>query len=278
MFSRVAFLLGTVLLTLTAFAGGELFPIYERYQKAIAAGDADTAKALLSAGKRKQLASKNDQETLAALDVLSPKEELAVHEEVIEDDDGTLIVRARVEENDATGRIQFVREQNRWKILSEMWELGGEPDAPTNVRQPENAQQRDAIRKLREMGFPQPSADFLVMSAVEGNLEAVKLFVAAGYSPDTTEGGAPAIVRAAMYGHAEVVLYLIEAGADVNAVDDVNTTALMRLADKCDATAAVRALLKAGAKTDVKSDGGATAEQLAEWSGCADNVKAITAN
>jgi hypothetical protein len=274
---RVAFILATLLVTLTASADHELFPLYELYQQALADGDAAEAKRFLSEGKRRGLQSKSDDDALAELNVLSPKSGLAVREEVIDGDDATLVVTAKVEENDAVGRIEFVREHNRWKILSEMWDLGGDADAPSNVRQPQNDEERNALRKLRELGFPQPSADFLVMSAVEGNLEAVKLFVAAGYSPDTTEGGAPAIVRAAMYGHPDVVQYLIEAGADVNAVDDVNTTALMRLADKCDATATVRALLRAGAQTDVKSAGGATAAQLAEWAGCAENVKAIGA-
>ena len=280
---RGTLLLGILLVALTALAAGDpvLFPLYASYQKAIADGNAAEAKRFLSEGKLGQLRSKSDAEVLSALDVLSPKEELALRDETIDGEDATLVVRATVDESDATGRIEFVLEHNHWKILSEMWELGGEEEgeapAPTNVRQPDNDQQRKALRKLREMGFPQPSADFLVMSAVEGNLEAVKLFVEAGYSPDTTEGGAPAIVRAAMYSHPEVVLYLIEAGADVNAVDDVNTTALMRIADKCDATATVRALLQAGAKTDIQSAGGSTAAQLAEWSGCTDNVAAINA-
>jgi hypothetical protein len=259
---------------------GELFPIYESYQKAITQGDAAGAKFYLSAGRRAQLSKMSSTAALAEMDVLSPKENLRAHEEVIEGDDATLIVRADVAENDSTGRIQFVKEQGTWKILSEMWDLGGAPEdeGPSEkVRQPENDAQRDALRKLREMGFPHPTANFLVMSAVQGNLEAVKLFVAAGYSPDTKDRESPAIVSAAMFGQPHVVMYLIEAGADVNAVDDVNTTALMRLADKCDQTATIQALLKAGAKTKVKSAGGADAAQLAEWSNCTDNVKAIRA-
>lgn len=271
---RLTFLLGILLLTLTVSAD-QLFPLYEQYQQAIAAGDAAAAKRFLSEGRLKRIAAKSEAEALSDMNVLSPKAGLAARDEIIDGEDATLVVKAKVEDNEATGRIEFVLEHNRWKILSEMWEFGGEEDAPTEVRQPQNDEQRAALRKLRELGFPQPTADFLVMSAVEGNLEAVKLFVAAGYSPDTTEGGAPAIVRAAMYGHPAIVTYLIEAGADVNAVDDVNTTALMRLADKCDATNTVRALVRAGAKTDVKSAGGSTAAQLAGWAGCEENAKAI---
>lgn len=268
-----------LLVTLSASAA-ELFPIYERYLKAIERGDLDAARSFLSSGKAKSLAGKSKDEALAALDVISPKEKLRAHEEIIDGRDATLIVAADVSGNPSTGRIEFAREMSTWKIVSEMWDISGGPEESepmSNVRQPENDRQREAIRKLREMGYASPSSEFLVMSAVEGNLEAVKLFIAAGYSPDTMDQGAPAIVRAAMYGHTEVVNYLLEAGANVNATDDVKTTALMRIASKCDATPTVQKLLDAGAKTELQSAGGSTAAQLAEWAGCADNVKAINA-
>lgn len=256
----------------------ELFPVYQKYQDAITAGDAATAKAQLSKNRAAQLKEMSEREALSEMNVLSPKDNLRVHEEIIDGDDATLIVRADVDGTESTGRIQLVKERGAWKILSEMWELGGDgedPEPGEKVRQPENEQQREALRKLREMGYPSPTADFLVMSAVEGKLEAVKLFVEAGYSPDTKNQGSPAIVNAAMFGNPEVVEYLISVGADVNAVDDVNTTALMRIAEKCEATDTVKALLQAGAKTDIKSAGGVTALQLAEWAKCEDNVAAI---
>jgi hypothetical protein len=278
---RKAALLSTLLLVLPASAA-ELFPIYEKYVKAVDGGDLSAAKALLSAGKLKALSGKSESEALSALSVISPKADIRAHEEILDGDDATLIVGANVAENPSTGRIEFLREKGRWKIVSEMWDLSGapedaEPAPPTSVRQAENDEQREALRELRAMGYPMPEAEFLVMSAVEGKLDAVKLFIKAGYSPDTKSQGSPAIVSAAMFNQPDVVDYLIEAGADVNATDDVNTTALMRIAEKCDATASVRKLLKAGAKTDVKSAGGSTAAQLAEWSGCKENLKAIKA-
>lgn len=259
---------------------GELFPVYAKYQKAIAEGNAAVAKGCLSKSRGAQLDGMSDDEALSQMNVLSPKDNLRAHEEIIDGADATLIVRADVGGSDSTGRIQLVKEKGGWKILSEMWDMGSSPEEsqPGNeVRQPENDRQREAIRKLREIGFPSPTADFLVMSAVQGNLDAVKLFVEAGYSPDTKDQGSPAIVSAAMFGHPEVVLYLIEAGADVNAVDDVSTTAVMRLAEKCDATAAIKALLKAGARVDIKSAGGASALQLAEWSSCEENAALLKA-
>jgi len=264
----------------TALHADELFPIYKSYQQAIAQGDAAGAKFYLSGGRRAELAKKSAADALAAMDVLSPKEDLRLHQEILEGNDATLIVVATVAENESTGRINFVREQGTWKILSEMWDLGGAADdqpAENQVRQPENDAQREALRKLREMGFPEPTGEFMVGSAGGGKLEEVKLFIAAGYSPDMVAGGTPAIVAAASFGQPEVVQYLITAGANVNAVDDVNTTALIRIADKCDQTATIHALLKAGAKTDVKSASGTTAVQIAEWSNCAENVKALRA-
>lgn len=260
-------------------ADGPLFAIYKKYVAAIDDGDLDTAKTFVSSGKLKNLEAMGDDEALSSINVISPKENLRSHKEIIEGDDATLIVRALVAENESTGRIQFAREGGKWKILSEMWDLGGAPDDAPRPPGPQakNDEQRAAIRKLREKGFPEPGPEFLVMSAVTGDLEAVKLFVQAGYSVDSKSQGSPAIVSAAMFGHPDVVLYLIEAGADVNAVDDVNTTALMRIADKCEATDVVKALLEAGTRTDIKSAGGTTAEQLAGFSNCTENAAAIRA-
>jgi hypothetical protein len=263
-------------------ADGPLFPIYKKYVAAIDKGDLAAAKKLVSAGKAKQLDGMSEREALSELNVISPKENLRSHKEIIDGDDATLVVLAIVAENESVGRVEFTNENGKWKILSERWDIGGDPDeaavAPEDVPQPKNDAERAAIRKLREKGYPSPSAEFLVMSAVTGDLEALKLFVEAGYSVDSkSNDGSPAIVSAAMFNHPEVVLYLIKAGADVNAVDGANTTALMRIADKCDATDAVKALLKAGTRTDIKSAGGATALQLAEWSQCDDNAAAIKA-
>lgn len=275
---RPALCLAAVLVT-GALSAAELFPVYQSYQKAVAKGDAAAAKSHLAEARRAVIDGMSEDGALSAMNVLSPKKKLRMHDEIFDGDDATLVVTANVADNDSTGRIQFVRENGSWKILSEMWDIGGKPDDShaTEVRQPENDVQRAAIRKLRANGFPMPTADFLVMTAGQGNLEVVKLFIAAGYSPDTKDRGTPAIVSAASSGHTEVVEFLLASGADVNAVDDVNTSALMRAADKCEATPLIRALLKAGARTDIRSRGDATAAQFAEWSNCTENLEAIRA-
>jgi hypothetical protein len=273
------FRIALVLLLAVGANAAELFPIYENYQKAIAQGDAAGAKFYLSAGRRAELAKKSASDALAAMDVLSPKENLRAHEEIIDGGDATLVVLANVSGNESTGRIQFLKEQGTWKILSEMWDLGGSPDdrSATQVRQPTNDKEREALRKLRELGYPEPTGDFLSGAAVDGNLEVVKLFIAAGYSPDTKAGGMPPIVTAAMFDQPHVVKYLIEAGADVNATDENGNTALIHVSTDCDKTGIVRELMKAGARTDIKSGGGMTAPQLAEATNCTENAKAMRA-
>lgn len=274
--STRAFLFAALLALPLSAGEPELFPVYKKYVAAIEADDLKAAKQYVSSGKRARLDAMKPAEALAAISTISPKEKLRLHREVIDGDDATLIVVANVADNEGAGHIQLVREDGQWKILSELWNIGGEPDdMPSGVRQPANDKERAALRKLRERGFPIPNADFLVMTAGSGDLETLKLFVEAGYSVNTTDAGIPAIVNAASNGHGDVVLYLIEAGADVNAADEVGTTALMRIASKCDQTEAVRALLKAGAKVEGVTAGGANALQLAEWSECTANAEAI---
>ncbi|HEX7829324.1 MAG TPA: ankyrin repeat domain-containing protein [Thermoanaerobaculia bacterium] len=276
---RLACFLGAMLATAASLPAAELFPIYEKYQAAIEADDWPAAKAFLASAKAKELSSKSERDALSAIDVISPKENLRVHKEIIDGDDATLVVLANVMENESVGKIQFIREKKQWKILSELWDLGGsvDDDSPTGVRQPENDSQREALRQLRAMGFPEPTAEFMVMSAVDGNLEAVKLFVQAGYSVDWKDpnNGAAAIVAAATFGHPEIVDWLIDQGADVNATDG-SSTALHHLAEKCEATATIRKLIAKGAKVDLKTNGGVTAKQLAEFSNCTENIKALT--
>jgi hypothetical protein len=276
--ARFALFLVAILAAATLSAA-ELFPVYQSYQKAVAQDDAGAAKSHLAEERREVIARMGNSEALAAMNVLSPKKKLRMHKEIFDGDDATLIVTANVSDNDSTGRIQFVREGSSWKILSELWDLGGSPDDPwpNEVRQPKTDSERKALRALRAKGYPMPTADFLVMTAGQGDAEAVKLFLAAGYSPDTNDRGTPAIVSAASSSHAEVVQLLIDAGADVNAVDEINTTALMRAASTCEATPTIRALLKAGARTDIKSRGDSTALQLAQYSSCAENAAAIEA-
>ncbi len=136
----------------------------------------------------------------------------------------------------------------------------------------------EAISRLKTLGYPKPNGDFFVMSAVQGKLEAVKLFLAAGTPIDfAVSDGRTALVSAVMYGHLEVAAFLVEAGADVNLADSNNATPLFHAAGKCDGVDLVRALLAAGADPAPATRGNTTAVEMAGIMGCGDNEAAIKA-
>ncbi len=91
-----------------------------------------------------------------------------------------------------------------------------------------------ALVKLKERGFVRENAiygeDFIEQVAA-GNLEVVKLFLAAGMSPDTRDvidvRKRNALLMAAEHGHADVVQALVEAGADVGVKDRSGRTPLV---------------------------------------------------
>jgi Ankyrin repeats (3 copies) len=136
----------------------------------------------------------------------------------------------------------------------------------------------EAVERLRELRFPQPSGEFMVMSAVQGNLEALELFLAAGYLIDfAVADGRTALNSAVMYSHIDVALFLIDAGADVNIADANNATPLFNAARNCGASELVGALIEAGADPAPATRGGTTALQMAEIMRCSDNEALILA-
>jgi hypothetical protein len=134
----------------------------------------------------------------------------------------------------------------------------------------------EAIEQLKQLGFPNPSGEFLVMSAVQGKTEAVKLFLAAGFPIDfAVNDGRTALSSAIMYRHVDLALFLVEAGADVNLADGNNATPLFHAAGNCAATELVRALIAAGADPAPATRGGMTAAGMAGVMSCAENQEII---
>ena len=134
----------------------------------------------------------------------------------------------------------------------------------------------EALRRLEELGYSSPSGDYMVMSAVQGKMEALELFLAAGYPIDTdVDGGRTALGSAIMYRHLDVAMYLIEAGADVNIADANNATPLFHAAGNCEAAEVVQALIDAGADPTPATRGDTTALQMAEIMSCTENQKII---
>jgi len=255
---------------------------YVEYITAVQDNDLAAAKRYLATGRLRQISSLPDREALAQLDVLSPLTDVRPYDSRIEGDEATLIVGAKAAESEAAGTIEMVREDGEWKIRSVMYDIGGPPDesALQDAATPSrlSAAQRAAWRRLQEMGFPRPDKDYLVMTAREGRLAPVKLFLEVGFPIESRDNTTEtALIAAARAGRAEVALYLIDAGADVNAASEIDVTPLLGAAGECGMTDVLRALLARGARADARTAGGATAVDMAEGNGCTANAGLLRA-
>lgn len=110
----------------------------------------------------------------------------------------------------------------------------------------------------------------------EGDVEAVKLFLAAGMPATTGEPGGSVLESAVEGGHAEVVRVLLAAGADPNGGGYTGTPLLAVAADRQGADV-VRALLQGGADVTRKGAGNATALHAAAGAGRLDSVEVLLA-
>jgi hypothetical protein len=126
-------------------------------------------------------------------------------------------------------------------------------------------EERRLKMKLGELGFEYSDESFH-HAIIDGKVEAVKLFLALGKTPNAREsGGEPLLVLAASFcgsragpDRTAVILALIGAGADVRVKNTIDSTALLETAQYgCDLEVA-RALLKAGADPNAKTRGGST--------------------
>jgi len=115
-----------------------------------------------------------------------------------------------------------------------------------------------ARQQLEEMHIPY-TEEALVGEAEGGNVETLKLLLAAGMNPNGEHPiFGPALLVAAEKGHTEIVQLLLANGADVNATDLLGRTALMRAAENGH-TAIVKALIDKGAYVNAKHHLGGTA-------------------
>jgi hypothetical protein len=118
---------------------------------------------------------------------------------------------------------------------------------------------KQARNALLEQGIPCTVAS-LGHCIAEKNLEAVKLFLRAGFSPDTLDkAGVPLICLAARAGDRDITALLLESGASVNAPAGDRGGAALIDAALGKHTDILGDLLKAGANPNAKSKDGQSA-------------------
>lgn len=136
------------------------------------------------------------------------------------------------------------------------------PAGPAGSRADE---ERRLKMELGKLGFEYSDESFR-HAIVDGKVEAVKLFLALGKTPNARDtGGEPLLILATSFcgsrpgpDRTAVILALVGAGADVKVRNSVDSTALLETAQYgCDLEVA-RALLKAGADPNAKTRGGST--------------------
>lgn len=125
---------------------------------------------------------------------------------------------------------------------------------------------------LGKLGYEYTEGMF-VHAVADGNLEAVRLFLQIGMSPNAHEKSEthPMFLAAMLCGNqpeskprSEVLEALVAAGGDVKAKDENFSTPLLWAVQTGCTPSAVRALLKAGADPSAKAKGGATPLMFAD--------------
>ena len=125
--------------------------------------------------------------------------------------------------------------------------------------------------------------DIVTIAAVADDLPTLRLALELGCLPTnvTSRYRGTALIAAAHLGHAEVVSTLIEAGAPLDHVNNLDWTALIEAIVLGDGgprhTATLRALIEAGADVDLADGSGTTPLRLAEQRGYAQMARILRA-
>lgn len=146
---------------------------------------------------------------------------------------------------------------------------------PSRAADPGLPPEAQAKAALEEQGLELTAGAFDKVVG-EGDVEAVRLFLAAGMPASTGEPGRSVLESAVEGGHADVVRALLAAGADPNGVG-YSGTPLLAVASDGQGPDVVRALVVGGADVTRKGAGNATALHAAAGAGRLDNVEVLLA-
>jgi ankyrin repeat protein len=152
-----------------------------------------------------------------------------------------------------------------------------EPDPPAKAAIAVKFGQVDEIKKQLATGLNEAQRNELLnLAARHGQVEVMGALVEAGASPTATDKrGRTPLMAAVQSRKAEAIQYLIDNGAEVNARDQLQGTALLRAAGTFGNLESVHVLLSAGAEVNVQDKNGMTPLMWAARWGDAQRVEAL---
>ncbi|MBT5572295.1 MAG: ankyrin repeat domain-containing protein [Alphaproteobacteria bacterium] len=164
-----------------------------------------------------------------------------------------------------------------------------DPSGRTPLMVAAHLQHYDAVRALLAAGadinaLDKDRYDVITIAAVADDAEMIRIAVAGGGNPKliTSRYDGTALIAAAHLGHDEVVKTLIESGAPLDHVNNLNWTALIEAIVLGDGgarhTETVRALVSAGADLDIPDGNGIRPLTLAEQRGYRDIFDILKTN
>ena len=169
------------------------------------------------------------------------------------------------------GGIQDLTKSFNTNVLAPIREIGDKEQGEDF----EKPKQRAQATTPRTMNTADENKQAFLDSVDNGDLINVKILLKSGIDPDTrdTEGFTP-LMQSATWGHTDIALALIQAGADVNLKANENT-ALMTAAFRGN-TDIVRLLIEAGADVNaVNRVSGMSALRYAQMSGEKEVIQAL---
>jgi hypothetical protein len=166
-------------------------------------------------------------------------------------------------------------------ILMLIFTLGCGYDNRSSIKPIDEMTPEEARDRLRDRNIEFSEYAFLFRTKGR-DVEAVRLFLKAGMSPETRDTKrilssreTTAFMYVIRYGSLEMALPMIDAGADVNAQDENGMTALMHAAFRADAQL-VKALLEKGADVNYSYAAGWTPLLFAVLGGSIDPAEAFS--
>lgn len=129
------------------------------------------------------------------------------------------------------------------------------------------------VQELAQRNYPALDPDQFLTAIVNDDVDAMRLFLASGF--DFEAGKTPPMVAAATAGRFDAANFLLDAGADPNALDEMGVSAMMRLAANCAATSTIEKLLARGADPNAKGSAPLPPLALAKAMQCKGNVAAL---